>query len=249
MTPGTAKTRQELYWLPYPEHDRLIINAHNFPSATARLVPDVAWWCPSRDDTGNGTGTLNDLSGNGRHGTLENSPIWQADTDFGGVRCLEFNGVDQSVQCTSLPAMTTWTVATWAKWGSASGNDGILFGCWGATGSILLLRIDEAIKRFEAFVGGTNILNTSWDFTATGWFHVALTGTSTTVDLYANGTKISTYSGAKTIASSAEVLYLGTRSLKNPADFWATKLDDSRIYSSALSAADIAELSSMRGYV
>jgi hypothetical protein len=30
MTPGAAKSRQELFWLPYPEPDRVIINAHNF---------------------------------------------------------------------------------------------------------------------------------------------------------------------------------------------------------------------------
>jgi hypothetical protein len=30
VTPGFAKSRSELPWLPYPEKDRVIINAHNF---------------------------------------------------------------------------------------------------------------------------------------------------------------------------------------------------------------------------
>jgi hypothetical protein len=35
MTPGFAKTRQELPWLYYPEADRVIINAHNFGGGIA----------------------------------------------------------------------------------------------------------------------------------------------------------------------------------------------------------------------
>jgi len=37
MTPSFAKSRAELPWLPYPENDRVIINAHNFtpPAAIA----------------------------------------------------------------------------------------------------------------------------------------------------------------------------------------------------------------------
>jgi hypothetical protein len=40
MTPGYAKTRQELPWLYYPEADRVIINAHNFGGGGPLLQDD-----------------------------------------------------------------------------------------------------------------------------------------------------------------------------------------------------------------
>ena len=47
------------------------------------LGDEVGWWCPSLDDTGNGTVTLNDLSGSGDDGTLTNMDAatdWVSDT-------------------------------------------------------------------------------------------------------------------------------------------------------------------------
>lgn len=45
MTPGFAKTRQELPWLYYPENDSVIINAHNFPSVPSLdLTNLISWW-------------------------------------------------------------------------------------------------------------------------------------------------------------------------------------------------------------
>jgi hypothetical protein len=43
VTPGFAKSRQELPWLPYARTDRVIINQHNFPSSTPiSLVASIA---------------------------------------------------------------------------------------------------------------------------------------------------------------------------------------------------------------
>lgn len=56
MTPGFAKSRQELFWLPYPEKDRVIINAHNFsPPALIGTAFTVAPSSPTRN---NFSGTL-----------------------------------------------------------------------------------------------------------------------------------------------------------------------------------------------
>lgn len=58
------------------------------------------WWCPSLDTTGNGTTTLTDLSGNGRHAIfVDDSGLnawdiiahWVSDSDAGGVRALSFD--------------------------------------------------------------------------------------------------------------------------------------------------------------
>lgn len=43
MTPGFAKSRKELFWLPYPESNRVIINAHNFSGWTPSQIATVLW--------------------------------------------------------------------------------------------------------------------------------------------------------------------------------------------------------------
>ena len=82
------------------------------------------WWCPSLDTAGNGTTTLTDLSGNGNDGTLTNMDAatdWVADTDNGGVRALDFDGINDRIAAFSDGAVnrviegSTWTVSFWSK--------------------------------------------------------------------------------------------------------------------------------------
>lgn len=50
MTPGFAKSRSELPWLPYGETDRVIINAHNFtPAFITMLDLSPALWLDGSD--------------------------------------------------------------------------------------------------------------------------------------------------------------------------------------------------------
>ena len=84
MTPGFAKSREELFYLPYPEHNRLIINAHNFtPAIWTPLQSTPLLWLDASDSatlysaTAGGSlvaadGTVarwEDKSGNSRHVT------------------------------------------------------------------------------------------------------------------------------------------------------------------------------------
>ena len=64
MIPGTAKRRDELPWLPYPDNDRVIINPHRFDGGGGGPTPlggEILWLMP---DSG-----ITDLSGNGNDGT------------------------------------------------------------------------------------------------------------------------------------------------------------------------------------
>lgn len=58
MTPGFAKSRQDLPWLYYPRTDRVIINAHNFtppaPALTGTFVSAPP--TPTRNDFGGSLG-------------------------------------------------------------------------------------------------------------------------------------------------------------------------------------------------
>ena len=85
MTPGFAKSRSELPWLPYESEDRVIINAHNFPAPSGWTPASLstALWLDGADGTtmydatsggsvvaANGTvARWEDKSGNTRHVT------------------------------------------------------------------------------------------------------------------------------------------------------------------------------------
>ena len=126
MTPGFAKSRKELFWLPYPEPDKVIINAHNFtPAIWSPAVngkTPVSAWVPSRDTAGNSTTTLTDLSSGENNGTLTNMAVpannWVADTDAGGVRALEFDGSNDYVALGSGAALSItgeMAISCWYK--------------------------------------------------------------------------------------------------------------------------------------
>lgn len=79
---------------------------------------ELAWWCPSLDETGNGTTTLHDLVGS-VNGTLTNmDPLtdWVADTASGGVRCLDFDGTNDFVNYGSSFALAGLSVFSFAGW-------------------------------------------------------------------------------------------------------------------------------------
>jgi len=102
MTPGFAKSRKELFYLPYPEADQVIINAHNFTPAETFAVngkTPIGVWCPSRDSAGNGTTTLTDRAGsnNGILTNMDAATDWVSDTGAGGIRALDFDGVNDQV--------------------------------------------------------------------------------------------------------------------------------------------------------
>ena len=75
-------------------------------------------WIPSLDTAGNGTTTLSDLVSN-RPGTLTNMDAatdWVADTDAGGVRALDFDGVNDFVGTAgSLTIGTICGISFWMK--------------------------------------------------------------------------------------------------------------------------------------
>jgi hypothetical protein len=83
----------------------------------------VAAWIPSLDAVGNGTTTLTDLVGS-NNGTLTNMDAatdWVADTNAGGVRALDFDGVDDIVTLTNIAITSGWSVSCWFNFSGLSG--------------------------------------------------------------------------------------------------------------------------------
>lgn len=114
MTPGFAKSRQELPWLPYPEKDKVIINSHNFapPAWTPAQISTHLWLDASDastlyDATSGGSlvaanGSVArwlDKSGNARHvtqGTSGNRPLRKTGIQ-NGLDAVLFDGTNDDL--------------------------------------------------------------------------------------------------------------------------------------------------------
>lgn len=258
MIPGAAKTRQELFWLPYPEHNRLIINAHNFAASGPTLLGnEVAIWCPSLDASGNGTTTLNDLVGTNDI-TLTNLSLsgsasnWVPDTDNGGVRAIAFDGInDYGIASTnSAVNPTDMTVSFWMK-----GNEtpttflSVMFNStrpadawnmgWG------FYWANSTTLRFFRGTWSANGINFTVA-TPSAWNHICVVNSGTSLTAYVNGVFAATSTGATPFKLNGAAFTIGEGS--SAAYNFACRLDDIRVYSDAKSAVNAALLASKRGY-
>lgn len=96
MTPGFAKPRSELPWLPYGKCNQVIINQHNFGGWTPARITTHLWLDANDTSTiydassggsltadGGSVGRIEDKSGNARHATQStsvNRPIRSSNT-------------------------------------------------------------------------------------------------------------------------------------------------------------------------
>ena len=111
MTPNFAKSRAELPWLPYPEKDRVIINAHNFNPPPPTSVGFGDELLILRGPTG-----VTDQSGNGNDGTYNGGMGTVSDTGSGGSVAFLFDGTDDFINL-PVPVVSAMplTLAAWVK--------------------------------------------------------------------------------------------------------------------------------------
>lgn len=180
VTPGFAKPRSELPWLPYWEQDRVIINAHNF---TPAFIPtDVAglrsWHDASDvstlyDATSNGSAVAadaaiarwEDKSGNGWHlinATSGERPLRKTAIQ-NSLDCVLFDGIDDKLATFSNFSETgDADVSVFVAYQKTASTQGYLFG-WGnvflSLGAFGLY--DDGIFTAVAFAGNNNFILTS----------------------------------------------------------------------------------------
>ena len=153
--------------------------------------------------------SINDVSGNGKVGTLENTPAW-ANGNIGGA--VEFNGTDNYATISSgeLVAQDAISVEAWiypgkvtdasnvftifAQNDTASGNATHLFGIDNTNGKLFYDNIAPA--------GGA--INSDTALVANTWNHVAFTRNGTSVTFYLNGKSDGAGTG-ETRQSSADI--------------------------------------------
>jgi hypothetical protein len=187
--------------------------------------------------------TLTDLSGNGRHGTLENSPSFTTLSATGGGGVLSFNGTNQYISTTYTPA-NTCTISIWfynnlnytdfnrgifSTYHNPNSTNGIYMG---TRSSSLNLSRDANVGYATTVVPSLSI-NT--------WYNITVTSDASgssgtgTIKVYLNGNLQTTLTGAKT--THATVLNIGRS--RYDSNYWSGYLGSAMVYNTALSDNDV----------
>ncbi len=226
MTPGFARPRSELPWLPYEEHDRVIINAHRFGGSWTPAQITTELWLDAADAAtiysassggslvadGGSVGRVEDKSGNARHATQAtsgNRPVRSGST-------ISFSAKWLSVP-TAAFALGRCIIGVFNS--SVTGADGLI--------NIHSSPVDNPEIRIGGLAGSGNFLLPYWGggyvFTAnaamatSSVFSVSFT-TGIVATVWRNGTQLATGTRAGTWSSISEFTigaYLRVSSTRN----------------------------------
>lgn len=193
------------------------------------------------------TGTVAaDASGNGYSGTLFNSPTWSAGQLDGA---LSFNPATfPRVGITDRSALrpNTLTVSAWLNptvldtaWQSAVSktNNGSWTDGWG------LVSYVGGANKIYFFVNDYASYYVSTTLPTGSWSHVAATYDGATIKLYLNGALVDSRAYSASITSATGELQIGDAQGYS----WNGKIDDVRIYNTALTVAQIPSLMTVAG--
>ncbi len=209
----------------------------------------VGWWLPSVNPRGGNR--LFDLSPFRNHGTLTNmtSEDWVVS---GGAGALDFDGSNDYV---SIPFQQNTTGnLTVSGYATSRINDSGVYAIIAdsdATGSILPYQL-ELFQGKWGFIWGSGPyerLQSSTTISTNRWYHVAMTrrgvAGSWSFAFYIDG--VLDFSGTSSVAvGSNQGVAIGRNGLR-AAQLFNGQLDDVRLYSRALSYAEIRLLASKRG--
>ena len=191
-------------------------------------------------DEGAGT-TTTDTSGRGHHGTLSNA-TWTPSGRFGAG--VNFNGSSSWVTLTSTTALnltTGMTLSAWVRPTSITSdfrtvilkenNGGLSYALYATDGASRPPAgyINTGGSDLAAVAPATLALNT--------WTHLAMTYDGASIRLYVNGALVSTRAAAGSIAGTGGAVRIGGNSVWG--EYFSGTIDEVRIYSRALSAADV----------
>ncbi len=207
------------------------------------LGDEQLWLCPSLNDS------ADDISGNGNNGTYNGGMGTVADVSAGGSRAYDFDGSSDYI---SVPAgigtssESEWSLSYW------------YYRDTNGAAHVFNLAGDGTytnVGPISYYYGGTNswrgLFGTRPNFVAanvgyhTTWSHVAITVSSSTAKYYLNGVETASGSTAATCNMSLAGR-IGTFASNNN-DSFDGKLDDLRLFTRAITQAEITHLASSRG--
>lgn len=226
------------------------------PQGTGRLDSGLAGYWKLDENTGT---SATDSSTNGNTGTLTSSPTWTTGQIGSGVT---FNGSSNYISVpdsTALkPGSNSWSVCTWANPAntnqtsylvskSNAGNTmrftlSICAGdpvCLGGAGKRLIFSLSQELvgPTYRGAYSISDVTTGSWRY-----FCGVADKDANAVKLYVDGAEVASNSGSGgswPSITNTDALTLGSG---NAANYYAGSLDETRIYSRALSSEEIAQL-------
>jgi len=241
---------------------------------------EVGWWCPSLDNVGNGTTTLYDLVGN-NNGTLTDMDAltdWVSDTASGGVRALDFDGVNDRViigdvlDSVFTGASARFTISAWVYPTSTSTTLTVMSknadSFFSENQRQFLIRIANlklvfvwqgalSSGRFRVVESINYLAINAWSYIS-ATFDATIADPNAKVSLFINGTS-QLYTIVESNIPSAPVfiqdgtarLSLGAMVGSSGSSFtqpYSGRIDDVRVFNGLVSGANHLILSSRRGY-
>jgi hypothetical protein len=205
-------------------------------------------------DEGSGT-TAYDQSGNGRNATITGA-TWTSGK-FGYA--LSFDGVDDYGRIPSFNVGSTQiTMEVWAYPTSVGSYNTILSkpssrNQWRDPYALWLCRLQNngypTIYISTGSSGQYDSLTATTTIPLNQWTHLVFVFNAPTLAIYINGSLNTSKTTTRTIGSVTADIGLGTRHpALSPADVWAGRLDEVRVYNRALTAAEISDLYNYYGY-
>jgi hypothetical protein len=182
--------------------------------------------------------TVQDASGSGNAGTISGA------TRVAGRsgRALSFDGTDDLVtipDSASLDLSTAMTLEAWVRptslgssWRTVALKEqstGLVYGLYAAN--------DAGVPSAHVYNGGHTMLAGSSGLATGSWSHLAGTWDGSTLRLYVNGTQVASRAVSGTATTSDRPLYLGGNQVWG--EWYSGLIDDVRVYSRALSAAEV----------
>jgi fibronectin type 3 domain-containing protein len=213
--------------------------ASNEASATVPTGPPPGLVAAYGFDVGTGT-AVPDQSGNGNNGTLTNATWAGANAGkFGNA--LSFNGTTASVSIpdsSSLDLTSGMTIEGWVNPTTVAGfrtvilkerPNNLVYGLYSSS--------DSTRPQSEIVVGPSRVLVGPSAIPVGSWTHLAATFDGATQRLYVNGMLVGSLASSGTIANSNSPLKIGGNSVWG--EWYSGLIDEVRVYSRALSAAEI----------
>ena len=211
-------------------------------NALAQLILPPAPWAYLKFDESSGTNAA-DATGHGWTGTLRNGPTWVAGTNGNAVNLNSSASNYVSLSTGVVNGLSDFTIAAWVNLNSVATWSRIFDFGSGTANYMFLSLMGGSGVRFaintgsgEQQINGTNALPTG------AWTHVAVTLSGTTGTLYVNGVAVGVNYAMTLNPSSLGATpsnYLG-KSQFAPDPYLSGRMDDFRIYSGALSPAEVA---------
>jgi four helix bundle protein len=200
----------------------------------------VGYWTFDGKDTNWGSNTTIDKSGSGNTGTMTNMSTSTSPTPGKIGQALNFDGVNDYVEIgdpsvlnfgTGNFSVSTWLYAT----NNTNFRDPILFSNVSVSAGWAIDHIPSS-SRLDFQSINSNVRAISTNFTNNVWHHVVGVRNGSTISIYVDGVKGTDATASDDINGATSLSIGGRYSL------WSGNVDDTRIYSRALSASEIKQL-------